>query len=128
MKKTLLALTIASLGLAAVPAAFAQSTHNDGFFINGSVGRAALNHGPYDDHTTGYALNGGYRWAVNPQVALGVEAGYNDLGNIHPKNVFNRSSNRVSPPKPAPAPPPPAARGSCPRSYIWRFLGSESTS
>jgi len=91
MKKTLLALAFASAGLMAVPAVFAQSASADkgGWFINGNVGQASLNHGPYDDSTTGYGVNGGYRWAVNPSVALGVEAGYNDLGNIHPKNIFN---------------------------------------
>jgi len=89
-KNTLLALALASAGLLAVPAAFAQDApHNDGWFVNGNVGRTSIDHGAYDDHDTGYALNGGYRWAVNPSVALGVEAGYNDLGNIHAKNVFH---------------------------------------
>ena len=93
MNKTLLALAFASAGLLAVPAAFAQSTptHNDGWFINGNVGQASLNHGPYDDSSTGYGINGGYRWAVNPSVALGAEVGYNDLGNIHARNIFNSS-------------------------------------
>jgi OOP family OmpA-OmpF porin len=91
MKKTLLALAFASAGLLAVPAAFAQSApaQNGGWFINGNVGQASLNHGPYDNTDTGYAINGGYRWTVNPAVALGVEVGYNDLGNIHAKNIFN---------------------------------------
>ncbi|HEV2538407.1 MAG TPA: porin family protein [Frateuria sp.] len=91
MKKTLLALAFASAGLLAVPAAFAQNapTHNDGWFVNGNVGRASIDKGPYNDHDTGYAIGGGYRWAFTPSVALGVEAGYNDLGNIHVKNVFN---------------------------------------
>jgi OmpA-OmpF porin, OOP family len=91
MKKTLLALAFASAGLLAVPAAFAQSapTHNDGWFVNGNVGRTSIDKGPYDGHDTGYAIGGGYRWAFSPQVALGVEAGYNDLGNIHVKNIFN---------------------------------------
>jgi len=81
MKKTLLALAFASAALLAVPAAFAQSapTHNDGWFVNGNVGRTSIDKGPYDGHDTGYGINGGYRWAVNPSVALGVEAGYNDL-------------------------------------------------
>lgn len=91
MKKTLLALAFASAGLVAVPAAFAQSapTHTDGWFVNGNVGRTSINKGPYDGHDTGYAVGGGYRWSVDPFVAIGVEAGYNDLGNIHVKNVFN---------------------------------------
>ncbi|MEO6926870.1 MAG: porin family protein [Rhodanobacter sp.] len=90
-KKTLLALAFASAGLLAVPAAFAQNAtaDNGGWFINGNVGRTAINHGPYDGHDTGYAVNGGYRWSLSPNFALGAEVGYNDLGNIHAKNIFN---------------------------------------
>ncbi|CAM5234127.1 porin family protein [Rhodanobacter lindaniclasticus] len=90
-KKTLLALAFVSAGLVAVPAAFAQnaSADNGGWFINGNVGRTAIDHGPYDDHDTGYALNAGYRWSLAPKFALGAEVGYNDLGNIRAKNIFN---------------------------------------
>ena len=91
MKKTLLALALTTAGLLAVPAVFAQNapTDNGGWFINGNVGRTAINQGPYDGHDTGYALNGGYRWSLAPNFSLGAEVGYNDLGNIHAKNVFN---------------------------------------
>lgn len=91
MKKTLLALTLGTAGLLAIPAAFAQSapTHNDGWFVNGNVGRTSIDHGAYNDSDTGYGINGGYRWALSPSVALGAEVGYNDLGNIHAKNIFN---------------------------------------
>jgi OmpA-OmpF porin, OOP family len=91
MKKTLLALALTTAGLLAAPAVFAQSapTGNGGWFINGNVGRTAINQGPYDGHDTGYALNGGYRWSLAPNFSLGAEVGYNDLGNIHAKNVFN---------------------------------------
>ncbi|MHB1272882.1 MAG: porin family protein [Rhodanobacter sp.] len=91
MKKTLLALTLATTGLLTVPAAFAQnaSPDNGGWFVNGNVGRTSLNHGPYDNHDTGYAINGGYRWSLAPNFALGAEVGYNDLGNVHPNNIFN---------------------------------------
>ncbi len=90
-KKTLLALALASAGVLAVPAAFAQSASGDngGMFINGNVGRTSINHGPYDDSDTGYALNVGYRWSLAPNFALGAEVGYNDLGNIRSKNIFN---------------------------------------
>jgi OOP family OmpA-OmpF porin len=90
-KKTLLALALATAGLLAVPTAFAQnaSADNGGWFINGNVGRTAINHGPYDGHDTGYAVNGGYRWSLAPNFSLGAEVGYNDLGNIHSKNIFN---------------------------------------
>ncbi|MFC5742867.1 porin family protein [Dyella tabacisoli] len=95
MKKTLLALALATAALLTVPAAFAQNAPSDngGWFINGNVGRTSINNGPYDGHDTGYALNGGYRWSLAPNFALGAEVGYNDLGNIHVKNIFN--SNNV---------------------------------
>ncbi|WP_329742446.1 porin family protein [Dyella sp. A6] len=91
MNKSLIAMALATTGLLAVPAVFAQSmpTDNGGWFVNGNVGRTYINHGPYDGHDTGYGLNGGYRWSMSPTVALGVEAGYNDLGNIHARNIFN---------------------------------------
>ncbi len=90
-KKTLLALAFASAGLLAVPAAFAQSAPGDngGWFINGTVGRTTIDRGPYDDNDTGYALNVGHRWSLSPKFALGAEVGYNDLGNIRTKNIFN---------------------------------------
>ncbi len=89
--KTLLALALSAAGILATSGAIAQSapTGSDGWFINGNVGRTSIDHGAYDDHATGYAINGGYRWAMNPSASLGVELGYNDLGNIHAKNIFN---------------------------------------
>jgi OmpA-OmpF porin, OOP family len=100
MKKTLLALALTTAGLLAVPAAFAQNapTDNGGWFVNGNVGRTSINNGPYDGHDTGYALNGGYRWSLAPNFSLGAEVGYNDLGNIHAKNIFN-SQPVISPGK-----------------------------
>lgn len=92
MKKTLLVLAFASSSLLAIPAAFAQTASNDSgnWFINGSGGRTAINQGPYDKgHDTGYALKGGYRWALSSNFQLGAEVGYNDLGNIRAKNIFN---------------------------------------
>ncbi|MGC1549519.1 MAG: porin family protein [Rhodanobacter sp.] len=91
MKKSLLALALATAGLLTVPAVFAQNApaDNGGWFVNGNVGRTAIDQGPYDGHDTGYAINGGYRWSMTPNFALGAEVGYNDLGNIHAKNIFN---------------------------------------
>lgn len=110
MKKTLFALAIASTALCALPA-FAQdlqpapaqsvTTSTSGnfqpsqavgsgnWFINARVGQSHLNQGPYNDHPTTYALNGGYRWKVGQDLGLGVDIGYNDLGNFKAKNVFN---------------------------------------
>lgn len=111
MKKTLLAVALASTALATLPAFAQDSTAlaasdtraapaggnylpNDAigsghWFIDGRVGQAHVNQAPYGDHPTTYALNGGYRWKVGPDLGLGVELGYNDLGNFKAKNVFN---------------------------------------
>jgi OOP family OmpA-OmpF porin/outer membrane immunogenic protein len=113
MKKTLLALVVASTGLCALPvlaqdsqSTSATSTSTDGnyqpgqpvgsgnWFVNASAGEAHMYKGPYNDHPTTYAINGGYRWKVGQDLGLGVEAGYNDLGNFKLKNAFN--SNDVN--------------------------------
>lgn len=90
MNKFLPPLMLAAAGLLAAAPAMSQ-THADkgGWFINGSAGRTSINNGPYDDSATGYVGNFGYRWGLSPSVALGVEAGYNDLGNISVKNAFH---------------------------------------
>ena len=109
MNKHLFALAIATTALCTVPA-FAQDTQSTAspteaatsgsfqpgqpigsgnWFLSGSVGQAHMRVGPYNDHPTTYALNGGYRWKVGPDVGLGVEVGYNDLGNFKLKNAFN---------------------------------------
>lgn len=118
MKKTLLAFALASTSLLALPVlaqdaapaasdAAASGTQAAGgnyqpsqpvgsgnWFVDGSVGQAHLNNGPYNDHPTTYAINGGYRWKVGQDLGLGVDVGYNDLGNFKVKNAFN--SNDVN--------------------------------
>ena len=114
MKQSLLALAFVSAGACALPA-FAQdaATTTDtsatsasgnyqpnqpvgsgNWFLSGSVGQSHLYKGPYNDHPTTYAVNGGYRWKVGQDMGLGVEVGYNDLGNFKVKNAFN--SNDVN--------------------------------
>ncbi|AHX11991.1 autotransporter [Dyella jiangningensis] len=106
MKKTLLAIAIATTGFIAAPA-FAQDTSSStstaangnyqpyqpvgsgNWFINGSVGEGHVANGPYNDHPTTYGINGGYRWKVGQDMGLGVEVGYNDQGNYKLKNIFN---------------------------------------
>ena len=92
--KTLFALALSAAGLFTAAAVSAQTapTQNGGWFIGGNVGQASMDHGPYNDDSTGYGINGGYRWALGPAVALGVEVGYNDLGNIQPKNLFSNQA------------------------------------
>ncbi|TAL98603.1 MAG: hypothetical protein EPN69_01655, partial [Rhodanobacter sp.] len=38
---------------------------------------------------TGYSVVGGYRWKVGPDLGLGLEAGYSDLGNYKLSNLGN---------------------------------------
>ncbi len=110
-KKTLIALAIASSGLCTLPALAQDSSPasagNDSsaattgnyqpgqaigsgnWFVDGRVGQSHVNKGPYNDHSTTYAVTGGYRWKVGEDLGLGVDAGYNDLGNFKLKNAFN---------------------------------------
>jgi len=89
MKNTLLAIALATASFAAVPVvshAEDNSNGNGGFFVNGNAGRTNLDKGLYNDSDTGYGVNVGYRWAINPSVALGVEGGYTDLGKFDAKD------------------------------------------
>jgi OOP family OmpA-OmpF porin/outer membrane immunogenic protein len=88
MKNTLIAIALATAGLAAIPLTSKAADNNGGFFINGNVGDSNVSKGLYDDDDTGFGANVGYRWAVAPNVLLGVEGGYTDLGSISPKNQY----------------------------------------
>jgi opacity protein-like surface antigen len=108
MRNTAIVLAIATAFVAApcfIQKAHAQDAMNttgadSGFFVNGSVGHSSFGSGQNKGSDTGYQLNGGYRWALAPGFALGPEIGYNDLGNIRVKNVFNSqpvvSDNKAS--------------------------------
>lgn len=101
MRNTAIVLALAAAGLFAAAPAFAQDTSpgaDSGFFLNGNVGQSNIKHGINSGDDTGYAVNGGYRWALSPNFAIGPEIGYNDLGNVRIKNVFN-SQPVVSPGK-----------------------------
>lgn len=79
-----------------------QPVGSGNWFIDANVGRT---NGGNDRHfgslsgfdfahgqrgrRTGYGLEGGYRWKAGPDLGLGVEAGYADLGNFRVSNLFN---------------------------------------
>ena len=89
MKLTLIALGLVAAGLVAVPvSSHAANGDNGGFFINGNVGQSSLDKGAYNASDTGYGLNLGYRWAMSPSVAFGIEGGYTDLGNFDVNSGF----------------------------------------
>src|SRR4029453_8444703 len=110
MKKTLLALALVTTGLVTAPAfaqdAAAPATGNyqssqaigtGNWFIDLSAGRtdgysknsdfgSGFSNGSgslfsnKNGRRTGYGVLGGYRWKVGPDLGLGLEAGYTDLG------------------------------------------------
>ena len=90
MKNTLFAIALATASLATLPAvSHAADGNNGGFFVNGNVGRSSLDKGLYDDNDTAYGVNLGYRWALSPGFALGVEGGYAKLGDFGAKSRYN---------------------------------------
>lgn len=95
MKSTLLAIAFATAGLVVLPISGHAATDKGGMFINGNIGQSDVNKRVYDDSDTAYGFNVGYRWALSPAVALGVEGGYTDLGKFSPKNsaVANLPAN-----------------------------------
>jgi outer membrane immunogenic protein len=123
MKKTLLTAAVVSAALAFVPAAFAQdaqvSTGNyqssqpigsgnwlidlsagrtDGYSKNSNFGSGFSNgsgslFSNKNGRRTGYGVLGGYRWKVGPDLGLGVEAGYTDLGNYKLSNIGSNNGS-----------------------------------
>ena len=70
MKKTALCLALAAGALFAA-SANAQTTDPTGFFLEGRIGSASIDEDQFDDDTTAFQFNGGYRWGN-----FGLEAGY----------------------------------------------------
>src|SRR6201991_5387727 len=115
MKKAALALAVSCISFSAIPA-FAQDSNpavsgnyqpsqavgSGNWFIGANVGRTnGSDNGGFGSNTngfnflhgekdrrTGYGLLGGYRWKVGPDLGLGVEAGYADLGNYRLNDGF----------------------------------------
>jgi opacity protein-like surface antigen len=100
MNKMLLAVAIAAAGLAVVPAAFAQSsttpTAQQGWYVAADAGYAALDKGPYDNGGIAGGVKGGYRFAINPETSLGVEVGYQYLGQVTAHGVPSDTSGTRS--------------------------------
>lgn len=120
MKKAALALAVSCASFVAIPA-FAQdntavsgnyqpsqSVGSGNWFVGATVGRTNgsdngsfgdTNNGGFNflkgkkDRRTAYSVLGGYQWKVGPDLGLGVEAGYADLGNYRVKNAFESDQN-----------------------------------
>jgi OOP family OmpA-OmpF porin/outer membrane immunogenic protein len=74
MKNTLLAIALATAGLAAIPLTSHAADNNSGFFINGNVGDSNLSKGLYDDDDTGFGANGHFN--LTPNWYLSGRAGF----------------------------------------------------
>ena len=124
MKKTLIAIAIASAAALSLPALAqdsSQATLSSGnyqssqavgsgnWLIDASVGRTDgysrnSNFGSgfgsgsgnlfqnKNGRRTGYGVLGGYRWKAGPDLGLGLEAGYSDLGNYKLSNLGSSGS------------------------------------
>jgi OmpA-OmpF porin, OOP family len=96
--KTLFAVALAAAGLVAVPAAFAQSaptqTAQQGWYVGAEAGYGQVNNGAYDNKGNYIGgIKGGYRFAINPEASVGVEAGYQYLGFVDAKGAYNGDSS-----------------------------------
>ncbi|HEY6984973.1 MAG TPA: porin family protein [Rhodanobacteraceae bacterium] len=88
MRNALFAIAVTAAGLCAVPLT-SHAADQSGFFINGSVGDSNVDKGVYNEDDVGFTGNVGYRWAVAPNVLLGVEGGYADLGSFSPSSRYS---------------------------------------
>lgn len=99
MNKTLLAIAFATAGLVAVPAAFAQDanrTAQQGWYVAADAGYASIDKGPYDNGSIAGGVKGGYRFAINPETSLGVEVGYQYLGQVNARGLSDDTSGSKS--------------------------------
>ncbi|WP_291782043.1 outer membrane beta-barrel protein [Luteibacter sp.] len=85
MKKLSLLAATAIAALVSISIAHAD---NSGVFVQADAGRTTVS---TSNGKFSFGVSGGYRWAVAPSFALGVEAGYVDLG--HRSNTYNYSLN-----------------------------------
>lgn len=93
--KTLFAVALAAAGLAVVPAAFAQTapTAQQGWYVGAEAGYGLVNKGAYEDKGSYIGgVKGGYRFAINPEASVGVEAGYQYLGFVNAKGAYGGDS------------------------------------
>jgi len=86
MKNTLLALAISAAALALPMTSHAADA--GGFFINGGIGQSDVDKDAYNDNETAGDVNIGYRWALSPAAAIGLEGGYTSMGTFKPKGEF----------------------------------------
>ncbi len=83
--------SILSLAVAAVFAAPGLAYADEGFYIDGSVGRASVDDSGIDDNDTGFRIGGGWRFLEN----FGAEVGYLDLGKVEEEVAIGGATGSV---------------------------------
>jgi opacity protein-like surface antigen len=91
MKNTLLALALSAAALALPVASHAADA--GGFFVNGGAGQSDVDKGVYKDNESAFYGNIGYRWALSPAAAVGIEGGYTSQGTFAPKGGYEGLPN-----------------------------------
>ncbi len=98
--------SIAAFVLAAllITPAVSRADPSGGWFVNGGIGQATW----HKSHDVGYQFNGGYRWSFTPDISVGLEGGYENLGRFnYPGAISSTSTPGGGTPPPTYAYPPP---------------------
>lgn len=97
MQKVLLSVAAAA-ALSFASFAVSAATHDGAFVaVNGGGSHYDVSHANFDDkNDTSVGVLAGYRWVVDRPFAIGVEAGYVDLGKMTATDAFVDTDNRYS--------------------------------
>ena len=82
---------LANLTLCVALALACGTARADGFFVDAHVGASDASDSVYDDVAVSYAADAGYRWTINPNVAVGVEGGYTRIGSFNDRSFLNHT-------------------------------------
>lgn len=95
MKVTMLAVALATAGVLAAPSVFAQDSTQQGWYVGANAGYAHVNKGVYDDGDVAGGVKGGYRFGLDSKTSLGVELGYQYLGQVDASGHNGLSSSKL---------------------------------
>ncbi|TAL89973.1 MAG: porin family protein [Rhodanobacter sp.] len=97
MKTTILAVALATAGVLAAPSVLAQDSApaQQGWYVGANAGYAHVSKGVYDGGDIAGGVKGGYRFRLNPKTSLGVEVGYQYLGQVDASGYNGRSSSKL---------------------------------
>ncbi|HZP64711.1 MAG TPA: outer membrane beta-barrel protein [Rudaea sp.] len=99
MFKALVSLAISGIALPIFvhsSSAEASDAEKGGFFVDADVGKST-SIGSLDGSSSSYSGTLGYRWDVRPGIALGIEAGYKNIGHFEETITIPEPSGAVGP-------------------------------